>query len=114
LVHSISNQDIGKGEVHFVSPDVNSFAVQGLLHSNKYLHRVHLVGELTTYLYRYHEKTSFHKSKYDPRGRGHLLYLKSSVCANIMVDTQFLQVDEIRIDQSLIIDVLNLTKDGWS
>jgi hypothetical protein len=99
--------------VHFESPDVDFSAVQGLLHSSKYLHLADSVCELSKYLHISREHL-LSRIKLRTKGNGHLPYLDSSAFKNIKVDSRFLQVDNIGIDHRPIIDVLNLTKAGWS
>jgi hypothetical protein len=86
-----------KETIHFKSLAVDFSAVQGLLHSNKYLHLADPVGELATYL-QVSREDLISQIEVWPKGKGHLPYFNSSMYKNIMVDTRFLQVNKIRID----------------
>jgi hypothetical protein len=101
-----------KETVHFDSPDVDYSWVQGLIHSNKYVHLSDPIGELADYL---DVSTSelIVNIEVCRKGEGHVAFLKSAVYKNVSVDIRFLQVDETSIDRRPIIDVLDSTDKGW-
>jgi len=99
--------------VHFECPDVDFSAVQGLLHSSKYLFLSDPIGELAKYL-----QLSRHELidniEVLPKGEGYLPFLRSPAYNSVKVDVRFLQVNEIGIDRRPIIDVADATESGWS
>jgi hypothetical protein len=102
-----------KETVHFESLEADYSLVQGLLHSNKYIHLGDPIAELAKYLQVTKEEL-VRKIEVRKEGTGYLPFLQESVFDNIKLDVGFLQINEVGTRRRPIIDVLDTTKSGWS
>jgi hypothetical protein len=101
-----------KEPLHFESLEADFSSVQGLLHSNKYVHLNDPIGELAKYL-QVTRNQLVGSISLRRKGSGYLPFLDVSSCTNLKVDVRFLQIDEIATGRRPIIDVLNTTKSDW-
>jgi hypothetical protein len=102
-----------KETVHFESIEADYSLVQGLIHSNKYIHLNDPINELAKYLQVTKEEL-VRNIEVRQKGGGHLPIINVSVFKNIKLDVQFMQINEVGKQRRPIIDVLNETKSGWS